>query len=158
MQNVQKGFTLIELMIVVAIIGILAAIAIPAYQDYTQRAQVGEAFTIVTGAKTAIAEFRQTTGAYPSSDDITALTLDLTSPAGQYVDTLTVAADTGVITVTMAANNVGADVRGGVIEFTPPAPEVLAAGQAFTWTCATGTPEIANKYLPRSCQAVAGGS
>ncbi|MEM9383649.1 MAG: pilin [Pseudomonadota bacterium] len=158
MQNVQKGFTLIELMIVVAIIGILAAIAIPAYQDYTQRAQVGEAFTIVTGAKTAIAEFRQTTGAYPTAADVEALTLNLTSPAGQYVDTLTVGDGDGVITVTMANSNVGADVRGGVIEFTPPPPEVLAAGQAFTWSCAAGSPEIANKYLPRSCQTVAGGS
>ena len=62
MKKLQQGFTLIELMIVVAIIGILAAIAIPAYQDYTQRAQIGEAFTIVSAAKTAIAARRRIRG------------------------------------------------------------------------------------------------
>jgi type IV pilus assembly protein PilA len=70
MKKLQQGFTLIELMIVVAIIGILAAIAIPAYQDYTQRAQIGEAFTIVSNAKTAIAEYYQTNGAFPDATDI----------------------------------------------------------------------------------------
>ncbi len=153
MQNAQKGFTLIELMIVVAIIGILAAIAIPAYQDYTQRAQVGEAFTIVSSAKTAIAEFRQTTGSYPNTADIAALTLDIAADAGQYVASVLVTADTGQIVVTMGSDNVGANVRGGSLTFSPPADEALANGAAFTWGCAsTGDPEIVNKYLPRSCQ------
>src|SRR5262245_56071149 len=70
MKKLQQGFTLIELMIVVAIIGILAAIAIPAYQDYTQRAQMGEAFTIASAAKTAIEEYAQTNGEYPPDDTV----------------------------------------------------------------------------------------
>lgn len=158
MQNAQKGFTLIELMIVVAIIGILAAIAIPAYQDYTQRAQVGEAFTIVSSAKTAVAEFRQTTGAYPAAADVTALTLNIgdeANPAGQYVESIAVGDATGVITVTMGEANVGANVRNGVITFTPPDDDALEAGAAFTWGC--GATDIANKFLPRSCQDLGGG-
>src|SRR5678816_1648935 len=115
MKKLQQGFTLIELMIVVAIIGILAAIAIPAYQDYTQRAQIGEAFTIVSAAKTAIAEYAQTNGVYPPNADIVALALAIASPAGQYVDTVDVADDTGVITATMKAAGVGADIAGKTV-------------------------------------------
>ena len=148
MKKLQQGFTLIELMIVVAIIGILAAIAIPAYQDYTQRAQVGEAFTIVSAAKTAIAEFAQTNGEYPAAADITALALDMATPAGQYVDTVTVTPATGVITAVMkGAGSVGADIAGTNVVLTPP---VLAgmAGEAFVWTC---TSTAAQKYLPKGC-------
>ncbi|MEO0972883.1 MAG: pilin [Pseudomonadota bacterium] len=148
MQNAQKGFTLIELMIVVAIIGILAAIAIPAYQDYTQRAQVGEAFTIVSAAKTAIAEFRQTTGEYPTSAEITSLGLEVTSGAGQYVDAIAINGGDGVITVTMGTANVGAEVEGQTLTFTPPDATALAAGGAFTWACSSS---MEQKYLPRTC-------
>ncbi len=150
MHNAQKGFTLIELMIVVAIIGILAAIAIPAYQDYTQRAQVGEAFTIVSSAKTAIAEFRQTTGAYPAQPDIDALGLDIADPAGQYVSTVEVTAGTGVITVTMkGAGAVGSEIAGGILTFTPPTDAQFDAGvNSFIWNC---TADVLPKFLPRGC-------
>ena len=145
MQKAQQGFTLIELMIVVAIIGILAAIAIPAYQDYTQRAQVGEAFSIVSSAKTAVAEFRQTQGGYPDAGDITALGLDIAADAGEYVNSVVVTAGTGVITVTMRnTTGVGSDIRNQTVTFTPPAdPE-----GSFTWACASS---MEQKYLPRSC-------
>ncbi len=150
MQKAQKGFTLIELMIVVAIIGILAAIAIPAYQDYTQRAQVGEAFTIVSSAKTAIAEFRQTNGAYPDAGQVTALGLNVDDPAGQYVSTIAVGDGDGEITVTMkGVGNVGSEVADGILVFTPPLDADLADGRPFTWACASANVE--QKYLPRTC-------
>ena len=69
MRKVQQGFTLIELMIVVAIIGILAAIAIPAYQDYTIRAQVSEGMSLTSGVRTAVSEFFQTEGTWPTDND-----------------------------------------------------------------------------------------
>ena len=143
-RNVQKGFTLIELMIVVAIIGILAAVAIPAYQDYTQRAQMSEAFTSVDGMKTAIAEFAQTNGAFPAAADITA---GIGAPvAGKYSDAATTAA-TGVVIVTMKATGLaGADIAGKTVTFTPPALAGLTG--AFVWTC---TSTAAQKFVGKTC-------
>jgi len=145
----QQGFTLIELMIVVAIIGILAAIAIPAYQDYTQRAQMGEAFTVVSGAKTAIAEFAQTNGAYPVVADIADLNLDIAAgAAGKYADSLTVETATGKITVLMkGAGAVGASIAAKNVQFCPPADLTAVAG-AFTWACSS---DAEQKFLPKSC-------
>ncbi|MFK8015193.1 MAG: pilin [Gammaproteobacteria bacterium] len=142
MKKVQQGFTLIELMIVVAIIGILAAIAIPAYQDYTQRAQVGEAFTLVSGAKTAIAEWAQTAGDYPDAADI-----GLDAPdAGRY-SSFVVADGTGVITVTMNATGVGAQIQEGEITFTP--PDLADEPTSFEFECSS---DIEDKYLPAACK------
>jgi type IV pilus assembly protein PilA len=152
MKKLQQGFTLIELMIVVAIIGILAAIAIPAYQDYTQRAQVGEALTIVSAAKTAIAEYAQTNGVFPTGPDITALALNIgtgpADPAGQYVETVVVTPATGVITAKMLGAGVGADIANGNVVLTPPDLAALA-GKAFVWQCTS--PDILQKYLPKNC-------
>jgi len=143
MKKVQQGFTLIELMIVVAIIGILAAIAIPAYQDYTQRSQMGEAFVLSAGAQTAIAEFAQSNGAYPTAAEITAMGLAAT---GKY-SALAVTADTGVITVTMgAAGTVGADIAGKTVTFTPPALAGLTG--AFNWAY---TSTAKQKFLTKTC-------
>jgi len=143
MKKFQQGFTLIELMIVVAIIGILAAIAIPAYQDYTQRAQMAEAFTLSSGAKTAIADFAQKNGAYPAAADVTAMGLAAT---GKF-SALTVADGTGVITMTMgAAGTVGADIAGKTVTLTPPV--LLGLTGAFTWTC---TSTAKQKFLPKDC-------
>ena len=147
MKKVQQGFTLIELMIVVAIIGILAAIAIPAYQDYTQRAQVGEAFTLISGAKTAIAEFAQTNGAYPDAAQIAQLGLAAPTP-GQY-SSFAVNPGDGAITVTMGAlGQVGADVAGLTLTFTPPALGGAAPPTSFQFACASA---IRQKFLPRTC-------
>ena len=145
-RNVQKGFTLIELMIVVAIIGILAAVALPAYQDYTARAQVSEAFTMTSGAKTTISETGQTTGAYPGASAIAALAV-----AGKFSDAV-VTADTGVITITMKAAGVAsAGVAAKTIILTPPA--LSPTPTAFVFAC-TSTTMLA-KYLPKTCTSTA---
>ena len=147
MNTAQKGFTLIELMIVVAIIGILAAIAIPAYQDYIARSQVAEAFALTAGQKTAISEYAQTNGIYPTAD--TAPSLDDLKADGTYANS-TVGAN-GVITVTMkGAGDVNANVAGGVITLTP--PELTSNPTTFNFDCgSTGSDKIEQKFLPKSC-------
>ena len=149
MNTMQKGFNLIELMIVVAIIGILAAIAIPAYQDYIARSQVSEAFAITAAQKTAIAEYAQNNGAYPTTTTKPAVA-DL-AVAGTYADAAVTTA-TGVITVTMkAAGTVNAKVAGKKIVLTPPA-DLTAETTSFNFTCtSTGADGMAQKYLPKSC-------
>ena len=143
-KQMQKGFTLIELMIVVAIIGILAAIAIPAYQDYIARAQVSEAFSAVSGAETTIAEYAQNNGAFPGAATTpTAASLAITGKYG----TAAVADDTGVITYTFNATGVNANIAKGTVTFTPPA--LVATGTAGTdntykWVC---TSTLKQKYL-----------
>lgn len=97
MKKIQKGFTLIELMIVVAIIGILAAIAIPAYQDYTIRAQVSEGLSLAAAAKTAIAETFLNRGVAPANREDAGMSATLTDTSGKYVQSVDV--DNGTITV-----------------------------------------------------------
>ena len=149
--QMQKGFTLIELMIVVAIIGILAAVAIPAYQDYIARAQASEAFSMTSGMKTTIAEYGQINGVYP--DETTAPKASELKVEGEYA-TAEVTVETGVITVTMkGTGTVNANIAGGKLTLTPP---VLADNPtSFDFTCAVGDPAIEEKYLPKNCGAAA---
>jgi type IV pilus assembly protein PilA len=147
-RSVQKGFTLIELMIVVAIIGILAAVALPAYQDYTARAQVSEGFTMTGGQKTTIAEYGQTNGIYPGTG--TTPTNAAMAVVGKYADSA-VTADTGVITITMKAAGIAATgVAGKTVILTPPALNTNPT--AFVFTCTSTT--MAAKYLPKTCTGI----
>ena len=140
----QQGFTLIELMIVVAIIGILAAIAIPAYQDYTIRAQVSEGLNLSGGAKAAVTEFYQDRGTLPVDNATAGLAL-AGEIQGKYVATVTVA--TGVIQV-VYGNSAHAIITGAQLTLTP---DTTAAG-SVQWLCATGAPVIENKHLPAACR------
>jgi type IV pilus assembly protein PilA len=138
----QQGFTLIELMIVVAIIGILAAIAIPAYQDYTIRAQVSEGLNLSGGAKAAVTEFFQDRGTMPADNNEAGLAL----PAqieGKYV--LTVAVVAGVITVTYG-NDAHTTIATNSVTLTP---DTQSAGSVM-WECAGVG--ILNKHLPAACR------
>ncbi len=140
----QQGFTLIELMIVVAIIGILAAIAIPAYQDYTIRSQISEGLSLADGSKTAVAEYYNNYGSLPNSNSSAGLATS-SSITGNYVTSVAVSSGTG-ITVTYG-NKVNAAVNGGTLILSPD----TTSGGSIRWTCMPGT-GIANKYLPSSCR------
>ncbi|MBH6459341.1 pilin [Neisseria meningitidis] len=108
MNTLQKGFTLIELMIVIAIVGILAAVALPAYQDYTARAQVSEAILLAEGQKSAVTEYYLNHGTWPG-DNTSAGVATSTDIKGKYVQSVTVA--NGVITAQMASSNVNNEIK-----------------------------------------------
>jgi len=139
----QQGFTLIELMIVVAIIGILAAIAIPAYQDYTIRAQVSEGINLASGAKAAIAEYFMDSGTLPITNGEAGLEA-AANITGNYVLTVTVGA-LGVVTVDYSGPEVNQQIFGQTLTLTP----ITNAG-SVQWTCASGT--LAAKHVPSACR------
>jgi type IV pilus assembly protein PilA len=148
MKAIQKGFTLIELMIVVAIIGILAAVALPAYQDYTVRAKVSEAILAASAGKTVLAEFYQNKGAMPTSGTSVSWQSIATDKVASTDYTQT-SADVGVITVTLS-NNVHTDVNGRTIAFTGTG---TSSSGIINWQCRAGaTNGIQAKYLPSSCK------
>ncbi|HFB3615157.1 TPA: pilin, partial [Neisseria gonorrhoeae] len=109
MNTLQKGFTLIELMIVIAIVGILAAVALPAYQDYTARAQVSEAILLAEGQKSAVTEYYLNHGKWPENND----SAGVASPSdikGKYVESVTVT--NGVVTAKMKSDGVNKEIQG----------------------------------------------
>lgn len=149
----QKGFTLIELMIVVAIIGILAAIAIPAYQDYTARAQMAEAVTLTDGLKTKVSEIFAQNGTCAdnsSAANAAASGIDLdTTVKGRYVAKVTTggtAAAAGGCTIVATMNATG--VQTGIQSTTLTMTLSNANAGSNVWTC---TSSAAQKYLPTSC-------
>jgi type IV pilus assembly protein PilA len=173
MKAIQKGFTLIELMIVVAIIGILAAIAIPAYQDYTIRAQVSEGLTLASDIKAGVAEFMAQTGNWPAdlAEAGVASVGGSTDKAARYVQEIDVA--DGTITVTYG-RDVNSRVNGLLLTLQPfvnPNGDVVwlcgnadapSAGSATPSPGATASPagatDLLDKHMPASCRTGFGGA
>ncbi len=142
--NKQQGFTLIELMIVVAIIGILAAVAIPAYQDYTVRARVTEGLSLASAGKTAVSEFFASQGDLPTSNDAAGMAAPGTI-SGNSVRSVGVGTDgtgtDGEIQVTFSGN----PIDGATLVLRP-----RTSGGRVVWDCTQG--DLANKYRPSSCR------
>ncbi|EPI6285003.1 pilin, partial [Neisseria gonorrhoeae] len=110
MNTLQKGFTLIELMIVIAIVGILAAVALPAYQDYTARAQVSEAILLAEGQKSAVTEYYLNHGTWPENNDSAGVASPPSNIKGKYVESVTV--ENGVVTAKMLSSGVNKEIQG----------------------------------------------
>jgi len=142
----MQGFTLIELMIVVAIIAILAAIALPAYQDYLIRSQVSEGAVLADGSKTAISEYYSNRGNFPSSQKSAGLAATA-SIVGKYVSGVDATSNPGVITATYG-NGANQKIKTHTIDFSA----ITHAG-SIEWHCKAGTTlPVDNKYLPTSCR------
>jgi type IV pilus assembly protein PilA len=161
MKTMQKGFTLIELMIVVAIIGILAAIAIPAYQDYTIRAQVSEGLTMAAEAKASISEFRVNRGSLPLNNTSAGLPL-AAAIVGNYVSSITVAS--GVITVAYNTAKSNAAIRGLLLTIRPATVGTVTSSSPLAWICGNSPANsplvviganattVLDKHMPAACR------
>ncbi|MBH2359713.1 pilin [Neisseria meningitidis] len=159
MNTLQKGFTLIELMIVIAIVGILAAVALPAYQDYTARAQVSEAILLAEGQKSAVTEYYLNHGEWPANNSSAGVATS-TDIKGKYVKEVKVA--NGVITAEMKSSGVNKEIKGkklslwakrqaGSVKWFCGQP-VKRAANATDVTADSGNDKIDTKHLPSTCR------
>ena len=142
---VQTGFTLIELMIVVAIIGILAAVALPAYQDYTTRAKVSEVILAASGARTSLAEYVASSGVFPLNSS----SANVASPASKYVSAVTYVYTSPSVAGVYVTAQGDSNITNKQVRLIG-----TSAGSTVTWVCGpytAGTPMDA-KYLPASCR------
>ncbi|MBH5431673.1 pilin, partial [Neisseria meningitidis] len=166
MNTLQKGFTLIELMIVIAIVGILAAVALPAYQDYTARAQVSEAILLAEGQKSAVTEYYLNHGTWPSNNSDAGVASTATDIKGKYVKEVKV--EKGVITATMLSSGVNKEIQGkklslwakrqaGSVKWFCGQPVTRNANNADDVAAATanGNGKIDTKHLPSTCRDAA---
>ncbi|MET1082939.1 MAG: pilin, partial [Burkholderiales bacterium] len=152
MKRVQQGFTLIELMIVVAIVGILAAIALPAYQDYIARSKMSEVMAALGAAKTSVAEYASSQGRLPATSDEAGVGLGSNA---KYMSALTASGSgavgangTGTIEATIA--NINGDLNGQRVVFG--ATFNGSVDNTVAWSCGTSAPATAYKYLPANCR------
>jgi type IV pilus assembly protein PilA len=160
MKKIQKGFTLIELMIVIAIIGILAAIAIPAYQDYTIRSQVTEGLNLMGDLKAGVAEWYAQTGSWPADEN--SLGVSSGGKTGKYVTNVSIV--TGTITATFG-DQANDNIAGKFLSLRP----LVSPNNDVVWVCGNATDptgasdpasgaaganttDVADKYLPASCR------
>ena len=144
MKNVQQGFTLIELMIVVAIIGILAAIAIPAYNDYTIRTKVSEVMVIGSAGKTTTSEYYLSAGSMPSTADQAGLNTN--TAQSNYLSSIDFGTTATTMTMTYTVTNLEpTNVDGKTIVF-----EGTVSTDGVKWTCSKGN--VPSKYLPANCR------
>ncbi|MBH6778932.1 pilin [Neisseria meningitidis] len=159
MNTLQKGFTLIELMIVIAIVGILAAVALPAYQDYTARAQVSEAILLAEGQKSAVTEYYLNHGEWPANNSSAGVATS-SKIKGKYVKEVEVAK--GVITAEMKSSGVNKEIQGkklslwakrqdGSVKWFCGQPVTRAAATDADVTADSGN-EIDTKHLPSTCR------
>ncbi|MBH5619430.1 pilin [Neisseria meningitidis] len=165
MNTLQKGFTLIELMIVIAIVGILAAVALPAYQDYTARAQVSEAILLAEGQKSAVTEYYLNHGTWPGDNNSAGVASTASDIKGKYVKEVKV--ENGVVTATMLSSGVNNEIKGKKLS-------LWAKRQAGSvkWFCGqpvkrndtatdadvtadSGNDKIDTKHLPSTCRDAA---
>ncbi|EMU4196976.1 pilin [Neisseria gonorrhoeae] len=163
MNTLQKGFTLIELMIVIAIVGILAAVALPAYQDYTARAQVSEAILLAEGQKSAVTEYYLNNGIWPENNGDAGVASSPTDIKGKYVKSVTVT--NGVVTAQMASSNVNKEIKdkrlslwarreNGSVKWFCGQPVTRAAkdDDAVTADGTGNDGKIDTKHLPSTCR------